>query len=265
MDDIYPTRDLARAFRVELTKAERNGGMAEAVRAGVSVFDLAGAVRRGGLIIDMLIAEVLSGIGVDALRRLRHRLGIKELRLLIGELERVELHREAFSVVAARDEEWNRRFPPDEEFDPSKMEWPESEGEDGLDEETKQAIVAAIGEYAARPAEEKEQIQRDLDNRDLAMLRLLMVESGLLAYRLAHGTLPESLDALEPEFLAHVPVDPFVNEPFRYRREGENFVLYSVGPSRADGGGRLGSWADVSYGGADLFLDTFDCKVEPDD
>lgn len=262
LDDIPPMRDLARAFRVELTAAERDGRLADAVRTGVNGLDLAGAVRRGGLIVDMLIANAISGISVDALRRLRHQLASDELEMLVGELQRVEVQREVFAVIAARDEDWERRFPPKEEFDPSKMEWPDPDGEDALDAETKQAFIELITHSVNRPREEQLQAYRDADNRDLAGLRLLAVESALLAYRLTHRVLPDRLNALGPKFPAGVPLDPYIDEPFRYHVAGENFLLYSVGPSRKDSGGRMGSWLEVTCGGADLFLDVSDCEVE---
>jgi len=56
--------------------------------------------------------------------------------------------------------------------------------------------------------------------------------------RLAHGTVPDSLDALVPEFLEQVPDDPLGPGPIRYviREHGE-CVLYSVGPNFVDDGG----------------------------
>ncbi len=259
MDEIVPLRDLARAFCLELTVAEREGRLADAVESGVNALDLAGAVRRGGFIIDMFIAGAISGFGVDALRRIRHRLGIDELRLLLRELQRVESQREAFASIAARDEQWERRFPQEEESEPFTMEWPEPEDdEEELDEETKQAILELITESASRPREEQTQDFLDSDHRELAFLRLLTVDSALLAFQATLGALPEELDALVPKFLRAVPLDRYIDEPFHFRRDGDDVVLYSVGPSRTSHGGRMGSWDEVMSGEADFFLDTSD-------
>jgi hypothetical protein len=46
---------------------------------------------------------------------------------------------------------------------------------------------------------------------------------------LRHRAYPERLDALVPEFLDRIPHDLFDGQPMRYRREGEGFVLWSVG------------------------------------
>ena len=56
-------------------------------------------------------------------------------------------------------------------------------------------------------------------------------------YRLAHGTLPEDLDALVPTFMAAVPIDPFRDDqgPISYRiREDGSYVIYSWGQNRRD-------------------------------
>jgi hypothetical protein len=57
-------------------------------------------------------------------------------------------------------------------------------------------------------------------------------------YRLAHGTLPPTLDALCPEFLSKPTPDLVTGEPLHYRPgPGDSYVLYSVGWNEADDGG----------------------------
>jgi len=56
---------------------------------------------------------------------------------------------------------------------------------------------------------------------------------ALLQYREAHGTFPDSLDALGLENL----IDPFTGAPLHYRPEAEGFVIYSVGEDQKDNGG----------------------------
>ena len=57
-------------------------------------------------------------------------------------------------------------------------------------------------------------------------------------FRLAHGTLPERLDALVPQFVSAVPADPFDGQPLRYHRFERGYVIYSVGEDGEDNGGR---------------------------
>jgi hypothetical protein len=71
------------------------------------------------------------------------------------------------------------------------------------------------------------------------------VESALLAcalerYRLANGGYPDKLEALVPQFIAAVPRDVIDGQPLRYRRDGEGFVIWSIGWNQKDDGGQIG-------------------------
>jgi len=75
-----------------------------------------------------------------------------------------------------------------------------------------------------------------------AMIEAIMLTSraGLACrlYRSRNGSYPETLDALVPGILAEVPIDPFTGKPLVYRREGEGFIVYSLGSNQTDDGGR---------------------------
>ncbi len=68
----------------------------------------------------------------------------------------------------------------------------------------------------------------------------LAARTGLACrlYKSRNGSYPESLEALVPGILAEVPIDPFTGKPFVYRREGEGFIVYSLGSNEKDDGGR---------------------------
>jgi len=70
-------------------------------------------------------------------------------------------------------------------------------------------------------------------------LRFLMTELAIRAYRLKYQKLPDSIQAVVPEFLPAIPQDPFSGGPILYRRVGESFAVYSVGPDGDDDGGRV--------------------------
>jgi hypothetical protein len=70
--------------------------------------------------------------------------------------------------------------------------------------------------------------------RPPANLRLLRVELALREYHQQHDAYPATLQQLVPGELAAVPIDPFSEQPLRYRREGAAYVLYSVGPDLKD-------------------------------
>ncbi len=68
--------------------------------------------------------------------------------------------------------------------------------------------------------------------------RLIETGLALAAYRARHGHYPEKLDALVPQLLPQVPPDLFApGKTVIYRREGEGYVLYSVGQNGVDDGG----------------------------
>lgn len=76
-------------------------------------------------------------------------------------------------------------------------------------------------------------------------------ENLLLAYALAdwnaqHDSYPEELDELVPDFVRQPPIDEFTGKPLTYRREGNGFILYSVGVNHEDDQGR--SYDDVPQG-----------------
>jgi len=73
----------------------------------------------------------------------------------------------------------------------------------------------------------------------IARLRTARVALAILRWRAAHeGRLPESLAELVPDTLPAIPEDPFDEQPLRYRRLPQGFLVYSIGPDFADDGGR---------------------------
>jgi hypothetical protein len=73
-----------------------------------------------------------------------------------------------------------------------------------------------------------------------ARAEVVIAGAAVLAYRARHMTLPDRLDEALPAPL----LDPFSGGPFKYRREGDGFVVYSVGPNREFDGGKPGEPLD---------------------
>ena len=64
------------------------------------------------------------------------------------------------------------------------------------------------------------------------------IACALERYRLANGQFPETLEALTPQFMPHLPNDVITGQPYKYRRTKDGqFVLYSVGWNEKDDGG----------------------------
>jgi len=69
-----------------------------------------------------------------------------------------------------------------------------------------------------------------------ARAKVVIAGAAVLAYKASHMVLPDRVEQALPEPL----LDPFSGEPLKYRREGDGFVVYSVGPSRKFDGGMPG-------------------------
>ncbi len=75
--------------------------------------------------------------------------------------------------------------------------------------------------------------------RSQVMNRCAITGCALERYRLRNGTYPKTLEALVPDFLAAVPIDPMDGQPIRYARDDNGlFRLWSVGDDRKDQNGR---------------------------
>lgn len=69
---------------------------------------------------------------------------------------------------------------------------------------------------------------------------------ALERFRASCGTYPDSLDELVPDFLPSLPLDPWSEKPFGYRRidpatdgQGRAYLLYSIGSDATDNGGHV--------------------------
>ena len=59
-------------------------------------------------------------------------------------------------------------------------------------------------------------------------------------FRLAKGAWPATLDALVPDYLAAVPVDPFDGKPMRYAHFDEGIRIWSIAENLVDNDGDIG-------------------------
>ncbi|MBD3177811.1 MAG: hypothetical protein GF320_21770 [Armatimonadia bacterium] len=93
-------------------------------------------------------------------------------------------------------------------------------------------IIRAIAAYV--PYSERTQERHAAFETQLVGVELI---AAIEAYRISEGAYPETLDQLAPGFVPDIPVDPWTGEALVYRRDGERYLLYSVGPDGVDDGG----------------------------
>ena len=68
-------------------------------------------------------------------------------------------------------------------------------------------------------------------------LDLAGLACALEKYRIETGSYPDELEMLVPKFVSKIPHDIVTGEPLKYRRDGAEYLLYSVGWNGRDDGG----------------------------
>jgi hypothetical protein len=74
--------------------------------------------------------------------------------------------------------------------------------------------------------------------RGEARRQTVLVGIAAERYRQQHNQFPTQLTDLVPDFLNTVPLDPFDNQPLRYRTEPTGAIIYSIGVDGNDDDGR---------------------------
>ncbi len=77
-----------------------------------------------------------------------------------------------------------------------------------------------------------------LYDRATMQRRMAEVALALAACKAEKGKYPETLAVLKPHYLKKIPNDLFIEKPLHYKRTGEGYLLYSVGPDMKDDGGK---------------------------
>jgi len=81
----------------------------------------------------------------------------------------------------------------------------------------------------------------------------LIVTIAIMRYTLDNGNLPDELGQLvRAGYIESLPLDPYSNAPFVYRKMGLDFLLYSFGQDFDDDGG-IRSSSENNVGGDDVF------------
>jgi len=97
--------------------------------------------------------------------------------------------------------------------------------------------------------------------RDLAERRMAALVIAIRLYAIDHGMRPSELEALVPDYLAELPLDPFSSKPstFQYRPHSSPPLLYSIFANGTDDGGVRRGPNDGPNGQLDLLF-----HIEPE-
>lgn len=250
-------RNLIRLFANEVNLAATQANWPQVLGSSLDLLELGNAMRRGGMVLDMLVAWASCSIGIDLLRKHRTQFTDSQHAEIIRELLRLENECEPIEAIIARDRAWE--IAAGYQFDPVFK--PLHPDDSGLALEMQQWVHEAAVRESQLPPEQQRQQERGLDKFSQAMHRLLVVDLALRRFQHAHGSFPNRLHLLASKLLPVLPLDPFTNSPFIYRRHGDAFELYSPGPKQTDSGGSFGHKVLVLTGRADLCLDVRDYEL----
>ncbi len=252
-------RRLARLLAFEGEQKAANNDWAGASQSYFDIIRFGQDVQRGGAILPMLVGRAIQNIGRRQLYTTIDHLNAKEARKSAEEMEKA-LARQTPFVETLIEEKWvclamlqglekqvpyNKQNLPglglfarhsannyarymdkciENARQPYASKPPEPEPPKGI----LAGILAPVGSKAMYVA-----VSNDAHNASLA------VQFALQAYKMEHGQYPETLNELAPNYLIKIPNDPFtVKRPLQYRKTGDKYILYSIGPDLTDDGGK---------------------------
>ena len=254
-------RALARYVGDAAILEAREGNMKEASELISAGLHIANALKREPLLITQLVLMAIGGIAIGAMYETLEEgyLPDERLREIIAELDELRDRRPfagglqgELCFFLARDRQLmgasyvGRPFRlVDEEaylkYMPRVIEFaavPSYESRLALKELGDEVSTISKLKVATRttvPA-----FSRALPAQDRIVVQCDLAEMAIYLKQLKKktGSYPEKLDAIVPEYIQELPVDPFTGAPYLYRKESEGFVLYSVSVNLVDDGGK---------------------------
>jgi hypothetical protein len=227
LPQVQTARSIARGLDAQVTALEPTNPD-QAADYAVGILRIGDMLGHEGQIIQSLVGYALEGVGRTDLARLRTRVAPARVRELLQALRQIEENREPLETAIEREQAWRDlhdrwRFRLYKVLVLGTEEAIGWEGQEGYDQV-----------YASR-------------QRCVCTAQLLVMDLAIRAYKQDHGEYPENLQAITPGNLSQVPLDPFSNKPFQYRRDNSGFVLYSIGSDGVDNGGKFGNLQQVTY------------------
>lgn len=254
-EEIVALRDLSRVWILQCDRARFKGHKETAAQAVRNVLRLANISRNGGLMTDLLVFNALAGGALDRLRKMRRAMSADVCAEMARHLFAWDGEQESFRTIVWRDAEWERAV----ELVPAEPQQPvAAPPEDPALAELHRAIAKSLEQMNELPMDVQQNMKLSVDHHTTAVARLLTVELALRAASHDWGAAPETLEALIPEYLPAIPVNPFCEAPMSYRPRANEYDLYFIGPSGVDHQGRFGDWNSVEAGLADVYVDIDD-------
>ncbi|MBM3289672.1 MAG: hypothetical protein FJY92_05930, partial [Candidatus Hydrogenedentes bacterium] len=78
----------------------------------------------------------------------------------------------------------------------------------------------------------------EVQDKHFVLIQIASVVLRIEIARVMGTAVPSAVEALVPQYIHAIPIDPFDGKPMKYRRNDRGYVVYSIGADRMDGGGR---------------------------
>lgn len=201
-------------MRDELERLAAEGRHDEAVEFALAIMRLGEMNCREGIIETFQTGDSIEGAGQAGVMNMRRFLSREKQLALIKLFEQRDTNREPLSAVIERSDRWYEE----------QLGWIWRLETAMLREPQDRMHVRALEEIHVR-----------LPLFD----RMLAIDLACRVYRADTGQWPETLDALVPEYLTHVPEDPLSGQEFVYHPTEPEFTLYSIGADGVDDRGKM--------------------------
>ena len=265
------SREFARQFAQEAAVRAADGDARGAAQSSLDSFELSAQIGHGSLI-QSLVGTAIASIARGNLLKYAPLLSAEESREVAAQWEQINATRPTFAQILRDEEQTSARFTKSMLFDPKSRAQLEAESKkppakdaeftlaqmrqllaltsDQVEADYAQVFDAAVLRAAqpyqrvleAAPFHSDNPLVRysadSLSNplfrfsfeRDVALNRFAAAALQLRAAKLEIGAYPETFDA---------GADPYSPDPapLIYKREGDSYVLYSVGPDGKDDDG----------------------------
>ncbi len=224
---LQTARSIARGLDAQVTALEPTNPDSAADHA-VGILRIGTMFGHEGQILHSQVGTAIEEAGRMDIVRLRTKVSPQKERELLQIVRQVEASREPLETVIAREEAWR-----------------------DLHDRWRFRLykVLVLGKETAVGWEGRECYDQvhETHRRYICSAQLLVTDLAIRAYKQDHGEYSANLELLAPDYLSQVPLDPFSNKPFQYRRGVSDFVLYSIGSDGVDNGGKFGNLQQVTY------------------
>jgi hypothetical protein len=216
-DRVAWLRTLGHSLEADAKAAIHHGDPTRATHLALTAMRLRTMLQGNGVEIDRLMGNAMKGYGERPLVLVRRSATEELCDLIIHALAAHEREEEPFETALAREIAYCQRMYGWQARFGHLLSW---------------LVVGSVNRW---PPYQNSQLARI---RHSALCRLLMTEFAIRRYQIATSEIPDTLDELST-YLPVPPTDPFTARPLIYRRDGDTFVLYSVGTDGRDQGGRF--------------------------